>query len=94
MQHLPHRIIVGFHATGAGHGKGAGKAKIAFKVFAHAAGIGFVGDNGERRRRIKILRHRPPQIPDGFDGGMLFPLDERLGVQPQQLAQLAQEFRR
>ena len=63
------------------------------RKFLHPARIGFVGDDGEARGAEEILRDRTPEIPQRLDRGVLLALDERLGIDAQQFAELAQEFR-
>jgi hypothetical protein len=72
--------------------EGAGQAQIGFEEVADAAGIGLVRDDAEAGRGEEILRDRAPQVPERLDRRMLLALDERLGVEAQQLAQGAQEL--
>ena len=85
-------FVVRLGSRRAGHSECAGQAQIGFQIIADAAGIGFIRHDGKIRRAKEILRHRPPQIPDRLQRGMLFLRDERFRVQTQQFAQLAQEF--
>ena len=62
------------------------------RKFLTPARIGLVGDDGEARGAEEILRHRTPEIPQRLDGGVLLALDERLGIDAEQFAELAQEF--
>ena len=87
-----HLCVIGFGACQAGYGKVAGQAHLDFQEMANTAGIGFVGHHTEVGGAKKVLRHRAPQVPDRLDGAVLFALDKRLGVQAQQLAQLAQKL--
>jgi hypothetical protein len=88
-----HLGVVGLLRRLAGHRKVAGQAQLVFEEVPDAAGIGLVGDHREAGGAEEILRDRAPQIPDRLDRAVLFAFDEGLGVQAQQLAQLAQEFR-
>ena len=58
----------------------------------HATRIGFARDNAERGSAEEILRHRAPQIPNRLDRCVFFALDKGLWIDPQNLAQSAQEF--
>ena len=83
--------LSGFAPACAANGEGAGNAHLLFEEAPHATHIGVGRDDGEGRAAEEILRHAAPQIPDRLDRGVLLPLDERLGIDPGQLAQLAQE---
>ena len=91
---LPHRGVVGLGAGDARHREVAGQAHLVFEEVPDAAGVGFARHDREAGGGEKILRHGAPQIPDGLQGGVLFALDERLGIQPQEVAQAAQELGR
>ena len=60
----------------------------------HAAGVGFVGDNGEGRGGEEILGHRAPKIPERLDGRMFFAGNEGLGIEADELPEAAEEFGR
>ena len=91
---LPHRFVVGLLAGLARDREHARQAHLVFEEMPDAARIGFVGDDGEGRGAEEILRDRAPEIPDRLDRRVLLALDEGLGIQLQQLAERAQEFRR
>ena len=55
------------------------------------AHVGVGGDDRERGRGEEVLGDAAPQVPDRLDRGVLLALDERLGVDAGELAQLAQE---
>ena len=92
--HRANRVVVGLLARNPRHRKGAGQPQIALQEILQPARIGLVRHHPETGRRKEILRHRPPQIPQGFQRRMLFAGDERLRIQPQQLPQLFQKRRR
>ena len=60
----------------------------------HAARIGVRRDDAEGGGAEEVLRHRAPQIPQRLDRRVLLALDEGLRIEPELLAELAQEFRR
>ena len=95
---LAHRLadgfVVGLLAGPAREGERAGQAHLVLEEMPHAARIGLVGDDGEARGAEEVLGHRAPQIPDRLDRRVLLALDERLGIEAEHLAELAQEFRR
>ena len=86
-------VVVRLDAGPARKGERAGQAHLRLQEMSDAARIGFVGDDGEARGAEEILRHRAPQIPQRLDRGVLLALDERLRVEAEQFAELAQEFR-
>ena len=90
---LAHRLVVGLHARTTRDREVARQAQLVFEEVAHAARVGFVGDDREARGAEEVLRHRAPQVPDRLDRGVLLARDERLRVEPDQLAQRAQEVR-
>jgi hypothetical protein len=59
---------------------------------ANAARVGLVGDHTKVGSAKKVLCDRAPQIPNRFDGAVLFSFDEGLWIEAQQFAQRAQEF--
>ena len=83
MHERTHRVIIGLLTALTGDCKGAGQAKVSFKIVLNAARIGVTGHNGERGGGEKILRHRAPEVPNGLNGGMLFLFDKRFRIQVQ-----------
>jgi hypothetical protein len=70
----------------------AGQAHLVLEEMPDAARVGFVGDDREARGAEEVLGHRAPQVPERLDRRVLLALDERLGIEAQQLAELAQEL--
>mmetsp|Transcript_53735 Transcript_53735/g.126562 ORF Transcript_53735/g.126562 Transcript_53735/m.126562 type:complete len:240 (-) Transcript_53735:1002-1721(-) len=91
MHQRPDGGVVGLLPGLARHGEVAGQAQLVFEVVPHAAGVGFARDDAEAGGGEEVLRDRAPQVPHRLEGGVLFALDEGLGVQLQQPAQLAQK---
>ena len=92
--HRPHGLVVGLLPRDPRHRKGTRKPEVFLKEQPDPPGIGLVRDDPERCRRKEILRHAPPQIPQGLQRRMLLARNERLGVQTQHLSQSPQERRR
>src|SRR5208282_6587508 len=63
-----------------------------FQEISHASRVSFVGYDGKTCRPEEILRHRTPEVPQRLDGGVFFSRDERLRIEAEQFAELAQEF--
>ena len=93
LHQLAHGGVVGLVAGHARDSKPAGQAHLGFEEVFQTTRIGVGGHHGKAGRGKKVLRDRAPQVPHRLDGGVLFALDEGLGVQTQQLAELAQETR-
>ena len=93
MHQATHCVVICLLAALPRNGKGARQTKIILKKVSNAARIGIIGHNRQRGGGEKILRDRAPQIPNGFDGGVLFLLDKRFRIQVQKLTQAAQELR-
>ncbi len=92
-ERLAHRRVVRLHPGAAGDGEGAGNAHLVFQEAPHAARVGVGRNDREAGGGEEILRDAAPQIPDRLDRGVLLALDERLGVEAGELAELAQEIR-
>ena len=72
----------------------AWQTELGFEEVTHTARVGFVRNDGETRGAEEILGDGTPKIPQRLDSGVLLALDERFGIQAEQLTGRAEEFRR